>query len=207
MSQKRCSTGRVPLTSTSWIPVAAIEQFQSLLTVHLRPDHTRVPGESTFETHWSHTLRTASTSRTVQGMSGLLEFTKITDARASMREIYDSAERHMAAVVRRENDPPVAVIRSDDLKRALRALCPIDPQVRVAPGGQVSMWIEGMPIAGEGADFEAAGNDLIDSLRAYSVTWVDDLHQFSNHQQRWGLVNLVLLSDDEELRVHLFGES
>lgn len=139
-------------------------------------------------------------------MSPLLEYTKITDARSAIGEIYSTAERHLAVVVRREGDAPVAVIRRDDLKEALRALRPLEPQIRFSPDEHVSMWIEGLPVSGEGATFEVAGADLIHSLKEYSQTWVEDLRNYPNHKQNWDLVNLVLLSDDEELRVHLFGD-
>ncbi len=139
-------------------------------------------------------------------MSPLLEYTKITDARSAIGEIYSTAERHLAVVMRRENDAPVPVIRRDDLKQALRALRPLKPQVRFSPDEHVSMWIEGLPVSGEGATFDTAGQDLIDSLKEYSRTWVEDLRNYPNHKKNWDVVNLTLLSDDDELRVHLFGD-
>ena len=138
-------------------------------------------------------------------MGPLLEYTKITDARSAISEIYSTAERHLAVVMRRESDAPVAVIHRDDLKRALRALCPLEPQVRFSADEHVSMWIEGLPVSAEGSTFESAGADLLHSLRAYSLTWVEDLRDYPNHKQNWGVVNLVLLSDDDELQVHMFG--
>jgi hypothetical protein len=139
-------------------------------------------------------------------MGPLLEYTKITDARSAISEIYSTAERHLAVVMRRESDAPVAVIRRDDLKRALRALCPLETQVRFSEDEHVSMWIEGLPVSGEGSTFESAGADLVHSLREYSRTWVEDLRDYPNHKQNWGVVNLVLLSDDDELQVHMFGD-
>ncbi len=69
------------------------------------------------------------------------------------------------------------------------------------------MWIDGLPVSGEGTSLDAAEQDLIDSLRDYSHTWIEDLRRYPNHEQKWGVVNLVLLSNDDELRGHLFGNS
>ena len=133
------------------------------------------------------------------------EYTKITEARSRFRELYDSAERHVPTVVQRDNDTPIALIRRDDLLRALQALCPIEPQVSFSDGG-VSMWIDGLPLSSEGADLAGAEAELVASLRDYADTWVEDLHRYPNHDQQWGLVNLILLSADDELKSHLFGQ-
>lgn len=139
-------------------------------------------------------------------MTAIQEYAKITDARANFREIYDSAERRVPSVVHREQDAPVAVVLKDDLVEALRALCPVSAQVRFAEGGRVSAWIDGLPVSAEGADFGAAEQALVDALRDYSSTWVEDLRRYPNHEQNWGIVNLVLLSDDALLREHIFGD-
>ena len=139
-------------------------------------------------------------------MSSLLEFTQITAARAHLKEIYDSAERHVPAVVRREDDAPVAVVRRDDLHRALRALCPLDPQVRFADDGHVSLWLDGLPVSAQAGDLSAVERGLIEALRDYADVWVEDLSRYPHHEDAWGVVNLVLLSTDSELEAHLFGE-
>ncbi len=139
-------------------------------------------------------------------MSQVLKYANITDARDNFKLIYDSASAHISAVVQRKEDEPVAVVNLQDFLRALRALCPLNPQVRFSEDGRVSMWISGFPVSSEGSDFEAAGNELIQALRDYSLTWVEDLRRYPNHEEKWGLVNLVLLSTDQALFEHLFGE-
>jgi hypothetical protein len=138
-------------------------------------------------------------------VTSLVEYDRITDARAHLREIYDAAAGHVPAVVRREADPAVAVVRLDDLVHALQALCPLDPQTRFAAGGRVSIWLDGLPVSGEGATLDDAESDLIGALRDYATTWVDDLRRYPHHEQEWAVVNLVLLSGDDGLRAHLFG--
>lgn len=140
------------------------------------------------------------------GMGQLLEYRTISAARNAIGEIYNTAERHLAVTITRENDAPVAVIRQDHLKKALQALCLLEPQVRFSSDGQVSMWLDGLPVSGQGETFDAAGQEIIDSLREYAKTWVEDLRDYPNHKHRWDVVNLVLLSEDDEMRAFLFGD-
>ena len=139
-------------------------------------------------------------------MGQLLDYRSISAARSAIREIYNTVEGHLAVAITRENDAPVAVIRQDHLKKALQALCLLEPQVRFASDGTVSMWLDGLPVNSEGESFDAAGQGLIDSLRDYTKTWVEDLRDYPNHKNRWDVVNLVLLSNDNEMRAFLFGD-
>ena len=66
-------------------------------------------------------------------------------------------------------------------------------------------WLPDLPISADGGDFDDAIDGLKDALREYADAWVDDLRHFSNHEANWGLVNLVLLSSDDELVAHLVG--
>ena len=138
-------------------------------------------------------------------MGQILEYKSISAARSAISEIYNTVERHLAVAITRENDAPVTVIRQDHLKKALQALCVIEPQVRFSASGAVSMWIDALPVSGQGESFEVAGADLIDSLRDYAKTWIEDLRDYPNHKDRWDVVNLVLLSNDDEMRAFLFG--
>ena len=138
-------------------------------------------------------------------MSQVLHYPKISSAREAISQIYSTVERHLVVGISRENDAPVAVIRKDDLKQALQTLYPISPQVRFDTKKQTSMWIDGIPVSSQGEDFDSAGHALIGALRDYANMWVEDLKDYQNHRERWPLVNLVLLSDDDELFAFLFG--
>jgi hypothetical protein len=83
------------------------------------------------------------------------------------------------------------VVHREDYLHALRALCPLDPQVRFAEDGSVNMWLPGIPVSSNGASFEVVGHVLIDALRDYAVTWVADLRRFANHQDQRYLVDLA----------------
>ena len=135
----------------------------------------------------------------------MLSYDKIADARSHLKDMYDSAQSGVPAVVRRASDPPVAVVKAESLKHALRSLCPVDPQVSFAESG-VSMWLPGLPVSAEAPEFADAVNFFLEALRDYADLWVEDLRRYPNHEDNWGLVNLVLLSDDDEMRQHIFGE-
>jgi len=139
-------------------------------------------------------------------MTAILEYSKITDARSNFKEIYDSASGHVSAVVHRDSDEPVAVVNREDLLEALRALCPIEPQVRFGEN-YVSMWVDGLPVSAEEIDIEAVTQSFIAALRDFAKLWVEDLRHYPNHKANWGIANLVLLSTDEALKAHIFGDA
>jgi hypothetical protein len=138
-------------------------------------------------------------------MSVLLEYKKITDARANLKEIYDSASAHVSAVVQRDTDAAVAVVNREDLLEALRALCPVEPQVRFGDG-YVAMWVDGLPVSAQEEDFDSVAVAFIQSLREFADLWAEDLRHYPNHRANWGIANLVLLSSDAALHSHIFGE-
>ena len=138
-------------------------------------------------------------------MSQILEYPKITDARAAISDIYSTVARHLVVEISREGDAPVTVIRKDDLKSVLRSHCALDPQVRFSMNGQVSMWIEDVPVSSQGHSFEEASAGLIEALRDYARTWIEDLRQYPNHKDRWALATLIRLSENAELHGYLFG--
>jgi hypothetical protein len=135
----------------------------------------------------------------------MLTFDTMADARAHLKDMYDSAQSDVPAVVKRSDDPAVAMVRLDSLKRLLRGSCPINPEVRF--GGQsVSVWLPGLPISSQGTEFDSAVVEFVAALRDYAQTWVEDLRGYPNHAENWGLVNLIQLSSDAELVQHAFGE-
>ena len=139
-------------------------------------------------------------------MSQLLEYSKISAARDAIGSIYSTAHNNMVVSITRENYAPVAVILKENLKEALQALCPIEPKVSFSKSGQVSIWIDGLPISSEGDSFELASDELVRAMRDYAAAWVDELRLYPNHKERWALANLILLSTDEELHAFLFSD-
>jgi hypothetical protein len=77
----------------------------------------------------------------------------------------------------------------------------VSPRVSVfREGGRVVALMEGRPFVSEGADVEGALDDLLLTLREYAEDWNARLRHAPNHQASWGLVQLITLSTDDELR-------
>ncbi|TDQ48208.1 hypothetical protein [Actinorugispora endophytica] len=58
----------------------------------------------------------------------------------------------------------------------------------------------GFPVAADGASFDGALTEMVDALREYAEDWQDRLLDAPNHRENWGLVQLISLSSDEQLR-------
>lgn len=61
-------------------------------------------------------------------------------------------------------------------------------------------FIPGVPIAASGATYVEAVAELMDTVREYANDWQDHLRHARNHQDNWALVQLVSLSDDDQLK-------
>lgn len=120
------------------------------------------------------------------------------EARAHLKDLLDSAEAGQTATVRRGSGR-VAFVDAERLRYALSRLVPARAEV-IAEGGGWSAFVRGLPVAADGVTFDEAVGELVDALREYAEDWVDHLRLAPNHKENWGLVQLVLLSDDEQLR-------
>jgi len=93
-----------------------------------------------------------------------------------------------------------------DAERLRYFLSSIGPRPRViAEDGWWSLFFPGLPIAAEGGSLDEVFDDAILVLREYAEDWVDHLRVAPNHANNWGLVQLVALSTDEQLRTWLSG--
>jgi predicted RNase H-like HicB family nuclease len=73
----------------------------------------------------------------------------------------------------------------------------------VHEAGGWSAFIPGLPIAADGATSEEAIDELVDAIREYAEDWHDRLRHAPNHRESWRMVQLVDLSEDDELRAWL----
>lgn len=96
------------------------------------------------------------------------------------------------------------MVDADRLRNFLAALSPVRAQV-VGEAGGWSVFIPGLPIAADGAKFDEAISEMIGALREYAADWQERLAEASNHRENWGLVQLIALSDDDQLRDWLVG--
>jgi len=71
--------------------------------------------------------------------------------------------------------------------------------------GGWSIFIPGLPLAADGASFDVALDEMTVVLREYAEDWRGRLLDAPNHAGNWGLVQLVSLSGDDQLRDWLVG--
>jgi predicted RNase H-like HicB family nuclease len=134
-----------------------------------------------------------------------VHFDSYTDARAHLKALLDAAERGLVATVRRES-ARTAIVDVERLRHYLAAVTPSRAQV-VPESGAWSLFIPGLPVAADGATFDEAVAEMVDALREYAEDWQDHLLDAPNHRENWGLVQLISLSDDEQLRDWLVGKA
>jgi predicted RNase H-like HicB family nuclease len=132
-----------------------------------------------------------------------VHFGSYSEARAKLKDLLDAAERGRAATIRRD-DVTAAVVDGERLRYFLFRGCPSRAQV-VAEDGGWSVFIPGSPISADGDTFNAAIEEMIDALRDYAEDWQDHLLDTPNHRDNWGLVQLIELSTDDQLRDWLVG--
>jgi prevent-host-death family protein len=134
-----------------------------------------------------------------------VHYDSYTEARAHLKEVLDAAEDGQLVTVRRDASK-AAVIDAERLRHFLAACVPSSAQV-VHEGGGWSAFIPGLPVAADGATFEEAIDELVDAIREYAEDWHDRLQHAPNHRDNWGVVQLVGLSDDSQLRTWLRGSA
>lgn len=127
----------------------------------------------------------------------MLDYSTITEARTHLKEAYDRASRGTAVRLGRDQDRLV-LTNQDRLRRYFAST--VSPRLRV--GQDDGRWIASMdarPFVAEGADAESAIDELTTELREYAEDYEEHYSGASNHQNDWGLVQLVQLSTDAEL--------
>jgi hypothetical protein len=126
-----------------------------------------------------------------------------TDARNNLKNLLDAAESGRVATVRRDSST-TAVLDAGRLRHFLSSVVPSRAEV-LQEGDGWSVFISGLPIAADGATFDEAITEMVDALREYAQDWQDRLMNAPNHRDNWGLVQLISLSDDDQLRRWLVG--
>ena len=132
-----------------------------------------------------------------------VHFDSYTEARNNLKSLLDAAESGLVATVRRDSATAV-VLDAERLRYFLASVVPSRAQVVQEAGGW-SVFIPGLPVAADGATFDEAITEMVDALREYAEDWQDHLLLAPNHRENWALVQLIILSDDEQLRGWLTG--
>ena len=135
-------------------------------------------------------------------MSSLVQFDSVAEARAHLKDLLDAAAGGHPAALRRDRER-FAVVDAVRLRHVLAGLS--RRAEVVAEAGGWSVFIPGTPVAADGATLDEAITETVDALREYAADWVDHLSRVPNHAENWGLVQLVVLSTDEEIADWLGG--
>jgi antitoxin (DNA-binding transcriptional repressor) of toxin-antitoxin stability system len=133
-----------------------------------------------------------------------VRYDSYTAAREHLKDVLDRAEQGQLVTVRRDS-ATAAVLDAARLRHFLASVVPPCARV-VAEAEGWSAFIPGLPVAGAGATFEAAVADMADALREYAEDW-PRLQHAPNHRSHWGLVQLVNLSDDDQLLEWITGSA
>ena len=132
-----------------------------------------------------------------------LHYDSYSEARTHLKDLLDAAERGRLATVRRDSATS-AVVGVERLRQFLATAVPSRAQVVPEADGW-SVFVPGLPVGADGASFEEAITEMIDALREYAEDWQDRLLDTPNHRDHWGVVAMIGLSDDEQLRTWLVG--
>jgi predicted RNase H-like HicB family nuclease len=127
-----------------------------------------------------------------------VHYDTVSEARAHFSALIDAAEAGVPATVRRDRRR-AAVVDAERLRHFLVTVRPARAEV-VAEGDGWSVLLPGLPIAADGETFEEALDEMVVALREYAEDWADHLRHAPNHEQNWGLVQIIDLSSDEQLR-------
>lgn len=132
-------------------------------------------------------------------------FESYSSARANFRAVLDAASAGYVTTVDRDDDRFV-VVPAGQMRDQLVALHPSNAAV-VQEGGGWAVILPGLPVHGDADTFDDALDDAIEALRDYAEDWNDRLRLAPNHAKHAGVVALVELSDDAQLRDWLLGDS
>ncbi|MFD7548583.1 prevent-host-death protein [Streptomyces sp. NPDC059578] len=131
-----------------------------------------------------------------------VHFESYTEARTHLKELLDAADEGRVATVRRASGC-AAVVDVERLRRYLSSVSAKAEVVSEADGW--SIFLPGLPVAADGSTFDAAVDEMVDALREYADDWQARLRLAPNHRDNWGLVQLIALSDDRQLKDWLVG--
>lgn len=123
---------------------------------------------------------------------------KTSEARSSMSEVLNRARRAHTPVIERGAEL-YAVTEKGSLLSFLKHTVQARPQVLLEDGAYVLL-VPGLPFASEATTIDEAVDNLILDLREYAVDWKDVFSAAPNHAENWGLVTLVSLLNDAELK-------
>lgn len=131
-------------------------------------------------------------------MGAKVEYRSARYAREHFKDILDAADDGRPALVTRDHRR-VAAVDADRLIHFLTRVHPSRAEV-IAENDGWSLFIPGLPVAADGPTLDEAVDEMIDALRDYAEEWADHLRLAPNHVENWGLVQIVALASEDQLR-------
>lgn len=130
------------------------------------------------------------------------DFQTATEARAKFKTVLDAAESGVTITIRRESARS-SVVDTERLRNTLARLMDLDTQV-FSEGGEWGAFVPRTPsVCATGDTLDELLDALVVAARDYADAWNDHLRQAPNHVENWGFVQVVTLSDDDQLRAWL----
>lgn len=129
-------------------------------------------------------------------MPSAVQFDSVGEARAHLKELLDAAAVGIPATLDRDR-ARFAVVDAARLRQSLSGLARQAEVVAEDDGW--SVFIAGTPVAADGVTLDEAIIETVGALREYAADWVDHLSGAPNHVENWALVQLTVLSTDDEL--------
>ena len=130
-------------------------------------------------------------------------YDSVSEARAHLKDLLNAAESGRPATLSREGRRS-AIVDADRLREILAVSRPSGALMAHEAGGW-SIVLPGLPIAADGATVDQALDEMVEAMREYADDWTNRLLTAPNHARNWDLVQLIDLSDDEQLRNWLVG--
>lgn len=125
------------------------------------------------------------------------DYGSFTDARLHLKDVLDATEQGRIVTVLRDAHLS-AVMPAEKLRGYFYRT--VSPRVKVyREDGRTIALMEDRPFVSEGEDISGALADLALSLREYADDWEDRLQGAPNHTANWALVQLIKLSDEDQL--------
>ena len=131
-------------------------------------------------------------------------FPSFSAARQQFKQVFDSASGDMVTTIQRQSEQ-FLVVRAAAQREDLALLRPSRAEA-VAEGGGWAVLLPGLPLHGDGETFEEAVDDTVVALREYAADWNERLRRYPNHIVNRPVVELVELSDDDQLRSWILGQ-
>lgn len=130
-------------------------------------------------------------------------FSTLREGRDHLKDVLDAAAEGRPASVTRDHRR-VAAVDADRLAYFLARVRPANAEL-VAENDGWSIYIPGLPLAADGATLDEALDEMVLALRDYADAWSERLRLAPNHEQNWGLVQIIEFSSDSQLKAWLQG--